>query len=163
MIACTTCCERIFDSPESLQNHLDLQAGKLTDRAVTAILDAVRKGKGPLQAARVAGVPAEVWAKEIKSNTVLQDALKLAEIEFSEQIEEALAEQALNKDFNSQKLWLERRSEDKWAPTPNKVEVNIIESIKTLPLAERKERLLEMLEARVLADPNIIDGEIVDD
>lgn len=163
MVVTCPCHEKIFDSEASLQNHLDLQAGKLTDRAVQAVLSAVRQGKGPLQAARVAGIPPEVWSREMKSNTILQTSLKLAEAEFAETVEEALAENAKEGEFRSATFWLERRNRDKWSPTAQKVEVSILESVKALPLAERRERLLQMLETRVLSNPEVLDVDVIED
>src|ERR1044072_1342130 len=98
MVKCD-CHDKIFDSPASLQNHLDLEAGGLTDTAVQAGLSAVRQGQGPLRAARTAGIPVEVWKREMQTNQVLRDALQLAEEEQAEEVEEALLRRAKNGDF----------------------------------------------------------------
>lgn len=163
MVRCE-CHGNIYDNAASLQNHLALQAGQLTDRAVSAILDAVRLGEGPLRAARKAGVLPEVWQREFRTNKVLQNSLALAETEAAEQVEEALFGRATNGDYQSARFWLENRSESRWAPASVKVEVDVIHQLKELPPKDRLEKLAQMLSARpALANPEILDAEVIED
>lgn len=139
-------------------------SGELSRSDRDRILARIRSGIGPLTAARGAGITPQQLRKALQSSATFEEEVKTAEAEVAEELETVLFEQAKSGDYRALERWLTTRAPERWAPKAD-VTVDIIHSIKELPLADRLPRLESLLRDRLLALPigDVIDAEVIEE
>lgn len=115
----------------------------LTYDEVQRYLERVRKGEGLNRAARLIGVEPKQIREARKINPEFDDDVKLAEAEATDPVEKSLYGAAVNGEPWAVKLWLERRSSDRWAAVPTTIKVEH-------GLAPGAERILELAQRLAL-------------
>jgi hypothetical protein len=93
-----------------------MAAAKFTAKPQQKFLDQLRQGVRRGAAAEYLGFARRVIDTYIADNPDFAEAVEDAEKDADELIEEAMFQAASNGNVAAAKLWLERRSPDRWAP-----------------------------------------------
>lgn len=108
----------------------------------------LQNGMRPAEAIKAAGLTlAAVRTRRIRDAEFVRMEEE-AEAVGSEIVEEALRQAALDGNVNAQKMWLEKRSKERWAPEPTVVENRNLTAIEAGPRLERIAALMARLEER---------------
>jgi len=136
----------------------------LSHSDVAVYLEWIRKGEGLSRAARLIGVSPASVREARKANLEFDEMVKAAEVEAAEPVEGKLYQAALQGEPWAVKLWLERRSSDRWSPAPQTVKVEH----SLTPGTEQIVDLAQRLEARrqllgLNAGFEVLDADVVED
>lgn len=121
------------------------------DRADTRYfkyIEGLEEGMRPVEAMKAAGLPLAVVRSRRARDPEFVKAEEDAEAVGAELVEEALRQAALEGNVNAQKMWLEKRSKERWAPEPTVVENRNLTAIEAGPRLERIVALMARLEER---------------
>lgn len=124
----------------------------------------IEKGARPSEACKQAGVTMNGYYTKMREDPEFKERMVQAEAIASEPIEEAVKEAAIGGNVQAQKLWLEKRSPDRWPSdkrltVENKQTLELEAGPRLARILALQDRLANRLE---LADPNIIDVEVED-
>lgn len=136
----------------------------LSFEEVSAYLEHIRLGEGLTRSARKLGLDPKLFRDARKTNPEFDEMVRAAEAEAAEPVETALYLQALQGEPWAVKLWLERRSSERWGPpaTTVKVEHGLAPQVgRLVELAQRLEERRQMLGLGA-GDDGIIEAEVVD-
>ena len=101
------------------------------------------RGEGLNRAARLIGVDPKAIREARKINPEFDDDILMAEAEATDPVEKSLYGAAVNGEPWAVKLWLERRSNDRWGAIPTTIKVEH-------GLAPGAERILELAQRLAL-------------
>lgn len=134
------------------------------DKRWATYLENLKAGQRPATAAKNAGLSTDSIRKRRTEDPAWLETERLAESEAAEVVEEALLEAAVSGNVPAQQMWLKKRSADRWADEPAKVEHEHKLAIEAGPRMERIAALMARLEQRqeLNAGPPDIEGEVVE-
>ncbi|MGH7744422.1 MAG: hypothetical protein ACREQ5_06310 [Candidatus Dormibacteria bacterium] len=118
----------------------------LNREEVDCYLDLIRKGEGLSRAARRLNVDPRTMRDNRKMNPEFDEMVKMAEAEAAEPVEIKLYQAALDGEPWAVRMWLERRSSERWSAPAASVNVNVQAGL--APGTERLLALAAQLEAR---------------
>jgi hypothetical protein len=116
-------------------------------------------GKLPTEAREMAGISAATVRDWRKEDPDFAAAEQDAEASAAEDIEKAMRQAALDGYFPAQKEWLDKRSRERWAPSPTVVKNEQLIAVEAGPRLERIAALMQRLEERkaLKAGEDVID------
>lgn len=134
------------------------------DKRWAQYLENLRLGQRPATAAKNAGLGTDAIRKRRTEDPAWLETERQAESEAAEVVEEALLGAAVSGNVPAQQMWLKKRSAERWADEPSKVEVEHKLAIEAGPRMERIAALMARLEQRqeLNAGPPDIEGEVVE-
>lgn len=139
----------------------------LTHQEVSAYLEWIRKGEGLSRSARRLGLDPKLFRDARRANEEFDEAVRAAEHEAAEPVENKLYEAALQGEPWAVKLWLERRSPERWNAPPIAVNVQHGLAPGTEQILALSQRLEERSKALGLSPGDgveeVIDAEVVEE
>ena len=164
MESCSTCGKSFLDST-AYNNHLDDHKGIISAEKKQQYLSNLLNGDGPLTSATKIGITPRQLKKAIQESPTFEEDIKFAEAQRAERVETKLQELAEAGDYRAIEKILNTRNPERWAPKAD-ITVDIVHSIKELPLNERIPKIEALLQDRLsvkeLENPEIIDAEVIE-
>lgn len=148
---------------EQRQKSIETRRMK-ADKKYGIYLDNLREGQRPATAAKNAGLTTDAIRMRRAKDPAWVEMEREAEAEAAEVVEGALLEAAVQGNVPAQQMWLKKRSAERWADEPTKVEHEHKIAIEAGPRMERIAALMARLEERreLHAGPPDIEGEVVE-
>jgi hypothetical protein len=151
----------IVGAPPPPRGH----ARKFGDEAQRTYFDAIARGIGRTDAAKLAGVTRETVNAHRKADPAFAEAELEAEAGICELVEEALLQAALNGNVDAMKTILYNRAKERWAP-PQKLQLEVSGQVDhSYDVGKGIERIAELqatLTARAALLPGGSSDEVVD-